>query len=44
MTRRGTIPRIVTDEHCVSDPVNGYFNVTRNHVLIREYEIRARSC
>jgi len=26
VTRRGTIPRIVTDEHCVSDPVNGYFN------------------
>lgn len=40
MTRRGTIPRIVTDEHCVSDLVNAYFN-TRNHARIRVYEIRA---
>lgn len=44
MTRRGTIPRIVTDEHCVSDPVNDYFNATRNHARARDYEIRAQSC
>ncbi|KAL0117131.1 hypothetical protein PUN28_010163 [Cardiocondyla obscurior] len=43
VTRRETIPRIVTNEYCVSNPVNDYFNATQNHVRIRNYEIRAHS-